>query len=492
MPLPPFPFDNSYARLSDAFFQYAEPTPVRTPNLIRFNEPLAEELGLDTTDTDEAELAVLFSGNQLPEGAEPIALAYAGHQFGNFVPQLGDGRAILLGEVIDGHHKRRDIQLKGAGRTPFSRGGDGRAPLGPVVREYLVSEAMHALGVPTSRALAAVWTGEPVLRNRPEPGAILTRVAASHIRVGTFQFFAARQMTENVQKLADYAISRHYPSAMFTDDPYLELLRVVVHKQAELIAQWMSLGFIHGVLNTDNVAISAETLDYGPCAFMDTYHPDTVFSSIDTMGRYAYGNQPDITYWNLARLAESLLPLIDDNKPRAVEQAKAVLAEFSEHYDAEWLRRMGAKIGLERPEQTDRELIQDLLALMASNQVDFTVFFRELAHLAASPDGDSRIVALLSAPEDWESWSQRWLTRLDQDKATPDERSARMLQTNPAIIPRNHLVERAIRQMEAGDSSLFHDLVEQLKDPFTTDRDDSPYTRPPIENEKVQRTFCGT
>ena len=492
MPLPPFPFDNSYARLPEDFFEHSVPTPVTSPELIDFNAPLAEELGIDTSNADEAELASVFSGNRVPEGAEPIALAYAGHQFGNFVPQLGDGRAILLGEVIDQTHKRRDIQLKGAGRTPFSRGGDGRAPLGPVVREYLLSEAMHALGVPTSRALAAVGTGETVLRNRSEPGAILTRVAASHIRVGTFQFFAVRQKTDNVQQLADYAISRHYPAVMFTDTPYLELLRVVVLKQAELIAQWMSVGFIHGVMNTDNVAISGETLDYGPCAFMDTYHPDTVFSSIDMMGRYAYGNQPDIGYWNLARFAESLLPLIDDDKQRAVEKAKTVLAEFSSHYEAEWVRLMGAKIGLDSPAQSDRGLIQDLLALMATNELDFTRFFRELSHLAANPDDDTRVTTLLQTQEDWNSWLQRWLARLEQEPESPEERSSRMLRTNPAIIPRNHLVERVIQQMESGNTTLFHELLDQFRDPFPTTLDGSAHTQPPSESERVQRTFCGT
>lgn len=492
MSLPSFSFDNSYARLPADFFKHTEPTPVRSPQLIRLNSALAEELGLAMDDADDPELAELFSGNRIPEGAEPIAQAYAGHQFGNFVPQLGDGRAILLGEVIDRNQKRRDIQLKGAGRTPFSRGGDGRAPLGPVLREYLVSEAMHALGVPTSRALAAVVTGEGVFRNRPEPGAILTRVAASHIRVGTFQFFAVRQMTDQVRQLADYTISRHYPAVMFMDNPYVELLRTVAHRQAALVAKWMSVGFIHGVLNTDNVAISGETLDYGPCAFMDSYHPDTVFSSIDMTGRYAYANQADMTYWNLARFAESLLPLIDEDKPRAVDTAKLVLAEFSDHFDTEWLRLMGAKIGLEAPVEADRALIQDLLALMAANELDFTRLFRDLSYLANTPDDDSWIRSRFHDPTDWERWNARWQERLSSDELSPAERSNRMLLANPAMIPRNHLVERAIQQMEAGDTSLFHELVDQLANPFATALDSSANTQPPAEEEKVRRTFCGT
>lgn len=493
MPLSAFPFDNSYVRLPEAFYQHCNPTPVPDPEVIRFNHSLADELDLDTHNLSASELAAMFSGNQLPEGAEPIALAYSGHQFGNFVPRLGDGRAILLGEVIDQNQKRYDIQLKGSGRTPFSRGGDGRAPLGPVAREYLVSEAMHALGVPTSRALAAVTTGETVLRERPEPGAVLTRVAASHIRVGTFQFFAARGDTDSVQQLADYAISRHYPSVMFTETPYLELLRVVVQKQAELIAQWMSVGFIHGVMNTDNVAISGETLDYGPCAFMDTYHPETVFSSIDVMGRYAYANQPDMGYWNLARFAESLLPLLDEDKSSAVEKAKSVLAEFRPTFDASWLQLMGAKIGLSAPTEGDRELIDGLLELMAANELDFTRFFRELSHLAGNPEDDLRITSFLGAGEDWEKWSRRWRDRLDREKTeSPAERSARMLATNPAVIPRNHQVEKAIERLEQGDPDFFHDFMDKLSDPFTPALDDSIHAQPPFKHEKVQRTFCGT
>ena len=485
-------FDNSYARLPWQFYRSCNPTPAPSPELIRFNSTLAEELGIDLSHLSDQQLASVFSGNQVPAASEPLALAYAGHQFGHFVPQLGDGRAILLGEVIDRDHRRRDVQLKGSGRTPFSRGGDGRAPLGPVIREYLVSEAMHALGVPTSRALAAVSTGEPVIRERPEPGAVLTRVAESHLRVGTFQFFAGRGDTDSLQQLADYSISRHCASAQFEDNPYMELLRNVALRQAELIAHWMSLGFIHGVMNTDNTTLSGETLDYGPCAFMNRYDPETVYSFVDALGRYAYQNQPDIGYWNLARFAEALLPLFDDDKTRAVEKAKAVLTEYSTRYASAWLERMAAKIGINEPRESDRELVNELLTLLASQQVDFTLFFRRLSHTSAEPDQDGAVAGLFAEDSGWQSWREQWRLRLESQTATPDERQVRMLAVNPAVIPRNHRVEAAISAAEEGDLSLFHAMVEQLSSPFDSQNEDSALAHPPKPGEEVRQTFCGT
>ncbi|MGM0433138.1 MAG: protein adenylyltransferase SelO [Pseudomonadota bacterium] len=484
MPLPPFPFDNSYARLPEHFHRPSQPAQARDPELIRFNSPLAEELGIDVNESDEHELAAVFSGNSLPDNAEPIALAYAGHQFGNFVPQLGDGRAVLIGEVIDQHQKRRDIQLKGAGRTEFSRGGDGRAPIGPVIREYLISEAMHALGVPTTRALAAVTTGTGVIRDRPEPGAVLTRVAASHIRVGTFEYFAYRQDTDAIRTLADYAISRHYPSLMFEDQPYQAFFRAVAQRQAELIADWMSIGFIHGVMNTDNMAISGETIDYGPCAFMDQYHANTVFSSIDAMGRYAYSNQPEIGYWNLARLAECLLPLFDGDRQETVETAKAILGEYREHYNSAWRERFGRKLGISSLAPEDEQVVHELLGIMQQTGSDFTATFRELARLARHKDAQEAAAALLGGTQQAQDWSARWTKLLD----TPES----MWQANPALIPRNHQVEAAIGAAQQGDLRHFHDLMAALESPFSATADTSVYRHPPAPEEQVARTFCGT
>lgn len=484
MPLPPFPFDNSYARLPEHFYRPARPAAAPEPELIRFNSPLAEELGIDVNASDEQELAAVFSGNDLPDNADPIALAYAGHQFGNFVPQLGDGRAILIGEVIDQCQKRRDIQLKGAGRTDFSRGGDGSAPIGPVIREYIVSEAMHALGIATTRALAAVTTGETVMRDRPQPGAVLTRVAGSHIRVGTFEYFAYRQDTDAIRTLTDYTIARHYPSLMFEDQPCQALLRAVAQRQAELIADWMSIGFIHGVMNTDNMALGGETIDYGPCAFMDTFHTNTVFSSIDAMGRYAYGNQPEIGYWNLARLAESLLPLFDGSREEAVETAKGILAGYREHYNSAWRERFGRKLGISTPTEDDDALVQDFLALMQEHGSDFTATFRELTHIANGGNGTSKASALFDDTPRAREWAVQWATRLD----APDG----MWQANPAIIPRNHQVEAAIRAAENGDLRPFHDLMAALAAPFPSTGDSSVYRHPPDPGERVARTFCGT
>jgi uncharacterized protein YdiU (UPF0061 family) len=371
-------FSNSYSCLPEHFYARLSPTPVAKPRLIIFNESLASELGVDTRGLEPEELAAVFAGNVIPPGAEPIAMAYAGHQFGNFVPQLGDGRAILLGEVVDRNGERRDIQLKGAGRTPFSRRGDGRAALGPVLREYLVSEAMHALGIPTTRALAVVSTGEPVYRDRQLPGAVLTRVASSHIRVGTFQYFAARGDMEAVKRLSGYVIDRHFPEARASERPPLALLQIVVERQASLVARWMHVGFIHGVMNTDNTALSGETIDFGPCAFIDSYDPATTFSAIDVFGRYAYANQPTIAKWNLARFAETLLPLLDPDPKRAVELANEAISAFTSRFQAHWLAGMRDKLGLSSNDEVDLELAHSLLRAMYENAADFTLTFRRL------------------------------------------------------------------------------------------------------------------
>ncbi len=494
MSLPRFPFDNSYARLPEVFFRRCEPKPASTPGLICFNHALADSLGIDVKHSDEASLAEVFSGNQLPEGADSLAMAYCGHQFGNLVPLLGDGRAILLGEVVDAYGKRRDIQLKGAGKTPFSRpGSDGLAPLGPVLREYLVSEAMYALGIPTTRALAAVTTGEQVVREYPQPGAVITRVAASHIRVGTFQYLALQDDRDQLQRLADYVIARHFPNAMFEDNPYLELLRCVSERQASLVAQWMSIGFIHGVMNTDNMTVSGETLDYGPCAFMDAYHPETVFSSIDVQGRYSFENQPYVARWNLARLAETLLPLIDEDQDVAIEKAKAVLEDFMPRYDAFWLDAMRAKLGLENPEEDDATLLEALLQSLADHRVDFTLFFRYLCRVAEDPGDDAEVAALFRDANDWHQWSQRWQQRLQRESVPAVDRGERMRAVNPAVIPRNHRVEEAIRAAEdKGDFEPFHRLLAMVTDPYREPGEHPEYMQPPAANEQVVRTFCGT
>ena len=488
-----FLFDNSYAGLPEGFFRACEPTPVIAPTLIGFNHALAEQLGYQG-DTNQAELlAQIFSGNQLLPGSRPIATAYAGHQFGGFNPRLGDGRAVLLGEVVAADGRRRDIQLKGAGRTPFSRGGDGRSPLGPVLREYLVSEAMHALGVPTTRALAAVTTGESVYRDKPLPGAILTRVAASHIRVGTFEFFAAQRDIDSLKTLADHVIARHFPDAMSSDQPYLALLKRVVQMQAELIARWMSLGFIHGVMNTDNVLVSGETIDYGPCAFMDSFHPETVFSSIDTGGRYAYRMQPAVGQWNMARFAETLLPLIAVDQDQAVEQATAVIRDFLGIYDAAWLRAFRAKLGLREAHSEDRQLIEDLLDLMAQHSVDFTLLFRSLQDAVLAPQQAVQTLALFQGAAVWQDWAVRWGQRLQLEQQTPEQIAACLRGINPAVIPRNHRIEQAIQAAsEDQDFSDFQRLNRILSSPFLATDEDAQWMGPPEPSEKVCKTFCGT
>jgi uncharacterized protein YdiU (UPF0061 family) len=488
----PIPFDNSYVRLPPQFFAEQAPTPVAAPRLIKFNTVLARELGLDA-DVLERDGAAIFSGNKLLPGSEPIAMAYAGHQFGGFVPQLGDGRAILLGEVIDRSGRRRDIQLKGAGPTPFSRRGDGRAALGPVLREYIVSEAMYALGIPTTRALAAVTTGERVYREEVLPGAVFTRVAASHIRVGTFQYFAARGDTDSLRILADHVVDRHYPEIKDRQNRYLALMEAVAERQAALIARWLHVGFIHGVMNTDNMTISGETIDYGPCAFMDSYNPATVFSSIDRHGRYAYANQPAIGQWNIARLGETLLSLIDPSLDAAVDLANAVIKTYGERFQAHWLAGMRGKIGLATEEDDDLDLIQALLALMQQQEADFTLTFRRLSALAESDDSEAAFAASFKDPDSAAPWLVRWRERLNREPQSPSERARAMRGVNPAFIPRNHRVEQAIEAaVEDDDFSLFEALLTLLAKPYEDQPAFAPYAEPPQPAERVLQTFCGT
>ncbi len=489
------PFDNSYARLPARFYARLDPTPVAAPRLLMLNEGLAAELGLDAAALAAPEGVAMLAGNLVPEGAAPLAQAYAGHQFGGWVPQLGDGRAILLGEVVAPDGRRFDLQLKGAGRTPFSRMGDGRAWLGPVLREYIVSEAMHALGIPTTRALAAVATGEWVLREDRLPGAVLTRVASSHIRVGTFQFFAARQDHDALRALVGHAIARHYPEAAAAEVPALALLEGVVARQARLVAQWMGAGFIHGVMNTDNCAISGETIDYGPCAFMDAYHPETVFSSIDSFGRYAYANQPQIAVWNVAQLASALLPLIDTGQNRAIERATAAVHGFAPTYEAAWQAVFLRKIGLAEPRAGDAELAEELLALMAANGADFTRTFRALSGLpdaAGDRRTDEPARAEFTDPTAFDGWAAKWRARLAAEPRGETARQADMNRANPAVIPRNHRVEEAIRAAVAQDLAPFMRLVEVLSRPFEDRPGDADLRTAPEAHEAVRQTFCGT
>ncbi len=476
-------FTHSYSALPPHFYRRVLPTPVAGPHVVVFNRSLAEELGLDP-DVVERNAAALFSGNQLPEDANPIAMAYAGHQFGGFVPQLGDGRAILLGERRGRDGILYDIQLKGAGLTPFARNGDGRAALGPMLREYLISEAMHALGIPTTRSLSVVATGERVFREGALPGAVLARVAASHIRVGTFQYFAARGDHDGVRKLLDYVIERHYPQARDAQIPALEVLKAIVRRQAKLIADWMRVGFIHGVMNTDNMAISGETIDYGPCAFMDLYHASTVFSSIDHAGRYAYANQPAIAQWNLARLAETLLPLIDADTDKAIGLATEVLESFIAQFESQWFDQLCRKIGLAQGREGDSDLINRLLAAMQAAEADFTLTFRGLARAAENPN------AQIPGIDDW---IRDWRERLASDPQSEAERAAIMRRVNPAIIPRNHRVEEALNAAsERSDYQPFHQLLEVLQRPFDDPEAGSRYEQPPQPSERVLQTFCGT
>ena len=485
-----FAFDNTYAQLPDRFFERLAPVPVAQPWLIKLNEALARKLGLDIDALGSPEGLAMLAGNRVPEGAAPLAMAYAGHQFGNFVPQLGDGRAILLGEMLDPTGERFDIHLKGSGRTPFSRNGDGRAWLGPVLREYILSEAMHALGIPTTISLAVIGTGEPVFRETPLPGAVLTRVARSHVRVGTFEFFHARQDADALRCLADYVIARHYPETRQSDQPYGALISAVAARQAELVAKWLGVGFIHGVMNTDNMSIAGETIDYGPCAFMDDFHPGRVYSSIDHRGRYAYGNQPRIAQWNIARLAESLLPLLDPDANKAVEVAQVAIGGFGPCFEKAYLAGFRAKLGLLEPQAGDAGLIDGLLQLMSEVGADFTNTFRHLCDAAAGSAEPVR--AQFSKSAAFDTWLARWDTRLTSESVRPDARVTAMRLANPAIIPRNHRVEAAINAAVDGDLDPLDAFLQALANPWDEGQDADYYRRPPAPDEVVQKTFCGT
>jgi serine/tyrosine/threonine adenylyltransferase len=484
-------FQHTYAALSPHFFARVEPTKVSDAQVVIFNRALAADLGLDPNMADR-EAAAFFSGNEIAEDSTPIAMAYAGHQFGQFVPQLGDGRAILLGEVRDRAGILRDVQLKGAGRTPFSRGGDGRAALGPMLREYLISEAMHALGIPTTRSLAVVTTGEQVMRQDILPGAVLTRVAASHIRVGTFQFFAARGDQEALKELLAYVMARHYPETGTAEVPALAVLKAVTQRQAMLIADWMRVGFIHGVMNTDNMTLSGESIDYGPCAFMDKYDPNTVFSSIDLGGRYAYTNQPGIAQWNLARLAETLLPFIDADPNKAVELATEVVEDFVELFEAQFLVQMRRKIGLVSAEDDDADLISQLLAAMQKAQADFTLTFSALSRAASNPGEVATLRELFEDPAEIDAWLGDWQLRLSRDPQTPAERAETLRLANPEFIPRNHRVEAALQAATAGDLQPFHELLAVLQRPYERRPEFAEYSLPPPPSETAYKTFCGT
>ncbi len=493
-----FRFDNTYARELPGFYVAWKPAPAPAPRLLYLNHGLADELGLDAAALQGPAGAALFAGNTLPDGAEPIAQAYAGHQFGGFSPQLGDGRALLLGELLDRQGRRRDIAFKGSGRTPFSRGGDGKAAVGPMLREVLIGEAMHALGIPTTRALAVAATGEAVRRETPLPGAVLTRVAASHLRVGTFQFFAARGERERLAQLADYAIARHDPALAGDPERPLALLRAVAARQAALIAQWMNVGFIHGVMNTDNMTISGETIDYGPCAFMEAYDPAAVFSSIDHGGRYAYGNQPLIARWNLARLAETLLPLMADGDDeaqvqRAVAQVTEVIDAFPALHAAALLQGQRAKLGLDAGADDDavRALADDWLTLLHAQAVDFTLGWRRLADAAAGDAAPLR--ALFAEPAALDAWLVRWQARAG-DPADAAERAARMRRVNPWVIPRNHRVEEALAAASDDDDlGPFERLLDALSRPYDETTTPAAYAEPaPAAVTACYRTFCGT
>lgn len=485
-------FDNSYAAELEGFYVPWQGDKAPAPKIVQLNRGLIEELQLDGETLASDRGVAFLAGSEAVEGATPLAQAYAGHQFGGFSPQLGDGRALLIGELIDRNGARRDLQLKGSGPTPFARGGDGKAVLGPVLREYLIGEAMYALGVPTTRALAAVTTGEEVIRKGPQPGAVLVRVAASHLRVGTFQFFAAREETAKVRQLADYAIRRHFPKLANADNPYLGLLRAVVEGQAALVAQWLAVGFVHGVMNTDNVTISGETLDYGPCAFIDHYDPRAVFSSIDRDGRYAYGNQPAIAQWNLARLAETLLLLIDgEDSDNAVLLATHQVEAFPAIYQDFWLQAMRAKLGLARSEDDDLDLATDLHGAMEGQHVDFTMIFRRLATALRGDSGPAR--ALFDDRTAFDPWLERWLARLSRESDGPEARAAAMDRVNPVYIPRNHRVEEALQAaMTSSNFEPFRRLLAVLERPFERREDLEAYEGPAPEDFGHYTTFCGT
>ena len=486
------PFDNSYARLPDTFFSRQAPVPVASPRLIACNADLARQLGIDPDWLASREGVEVVAGNAVPEGAEPLASVYAGHQFGSYNPQLGDGRAILLGEVVDATGQRYDIQLKGAGRTPYSRGGDGRSPLGPVLREYIISEAMHVLGIPTTRALAAVSTGEQVVREEFLPGAVLARVASSHIRIGTFQYFAAHGETESLKLLTRHVLVRHYPEELTQDNQALALLRAVMERQASLVAGWQLLGFIHGVMNTDNMLLSGETIDYGPCAFMDDFKADRVFSSIDHGGRYAYRNQPGIAHWNLACLAQCLLPLLHDDKDEAVAIAQDQVDRFQQLFLDAHAVGMARKLGLSELTADDTALVEDLFHTMGEHGLDFTLVFRRLADLA-DENSKAQVHELFDIPDALLPWLARWRSRIGQEKISPEERQRRMYRANPVFIPRNHLVQEAIETATREDDlTLFHSLNEVLRNPFEYRPELRRFATPPRPEQEVRQTFCGT
>ena len=487
---PLFAFESSFARELEGLFVPWEGAPVPAPRLLALNDALAAELGVDPEALRTPEGVAVLAGSAVPEGATPIAQAYAGHQFGFLSPRLGDGRALLLGEVVDVHGRRRDVHLKGSGRTPFARGGDGKAAVGPMLREYVMGEAMHALGIPTTRALAVVATGEKVRREVPLPGAVLTRIAASHIRGGTFEYAARSGSPELVRRLADYSIARHHPAALEAEHPYLAFLERVLEAQASLIARWMLVGFIHGVMNTDNMAISGETIDYGPCAFMEAFDPDTVFSSIDHGGRYAFGNQPAIAQWNLARLAETLLPLIDDDTEAAIAAATDVLQGFPARYEEHWERGMRAKLGLAEEREEDGALVEDLLGLLRKEPVDFTSFFRGLSGAVRGDAAPARDLVLDLAAFD--AWAERWRARLEVEAREADAVAAAMDQVNPVYIPRNHLVEEALEAATAGDLDPFQALLEAVTRPFEERPGLDAYAAPAPPDFGAYQTFCGT
>lgn len=488
---PLFQFDNSYARDMAGFYVDWEGAKVPSPEMVLFNRPLAEELNLDPDLLSTPAGAAIFAGVTPPDGSSPLAQVYAGHQFGGFSPQLGDGRALLIGEVIDQQGQRRDIQLKGSGPTPFSRGGDGKAVIGPVLREYVIGEAMFALGIPTTRALAAVTTGEDIFREGPKPGAVLTRVASSHLRVGTFQFFAARGETEKVRQLADYAIARHDPDLLDQDDRHLKFFARVMERQAALVADWVLVGFVHGVMNTDNTTISGETIDYGPCAFIDSYDPTAVFSSIDHGGRYAFGRQPMIMQWNLARLAEAMLALVAPNDlDKAVELVSSQLDRFPDLYGKHWLAGMRRKTGLRFEQDEDKVFFESLLDVMHKQNVDYTLFFR---HLGEAVTGDlAGVRALADTPEALDDWLTEWRNRLSAEGAEPAAVQASLSGVNPLFIPRNHKVEEALQASETGDYEPVRKLISVLEQPFEERPNLEDYARPAPQEFGAYRTFCGT
>ncbi|MBB6450829.1 uncharacterized protein YdiU (UPF0061 family) [Geomicrobium halophilum] len=475
---------NSYAHLPEVFYSNIDIDPVESPEMVIFNSELAAALGLDVEMLKNQKGVEVLAGSRVPEGAFPLAQAYAGHQFGNFT-MLGDGRALLIGEQITPGSERMDIQLKGSGRTPFSRGGDGRAALGPMLREYIISEAMHALGIPTTRSLSVVTTGEPVYRETALSGAILTRVAASHLRVGTFQYASGLGDVEQLRALADYTLERHFPEAETAPNRYLYLLEEVIKRQAALIAHWQLVGFIHGVMNTDNMAISGETIDYGPCAFMDTYNPKTVFSSIDTQGRYAYGNQPYIANWNLARFAETLVPLLDDDQEQAVDLAQNAISVFEDLYQRNMLAGMRKKLGIFGEEEEDGDLIEDLLHMMEEQRADYTNTFRALTF-------DQPEDTALSGTKTFDQWYNSWQERLSRQQESKDEVQQLMKNNNPAIIPRNHRVEEALEAALKGDYSVMERLMEVLSNPYAHTSKQDEYAEPPEPSSRPYRTYCGT